>query len=131
MKKRENKNKDENSSKVINLEFLKNEIESEQELNGQITVNYSGRFDSISINAQIENSSDMFTYIELENKKISHPYSRFSIMKKDLQDPSKIKFKAITKHIPTNTHSNVKFRIAIIQEHKEIASDVRFVKIKK
>ncbi|MDF0679756.1 MAG: hypothetical protein P0116_02195 [Candidatus Nitrosocosmicus sp.] len=45
-------------------------------------INYTGRFDSISINSQIEDSSDVFTYTEINGKKINHPYARLSIMKR-------------------------------------------------
>ena len=52
-------------------------------------------------------------------------------MKKELQNPSSIRLKAITKHVPNNAESVVKFRATLIQEHKEIASDIKFIKIKK
>jgi hypothetical protein len=115
----------------IFLDFNNKEINAEEELECIITINYTGRFDSISINSQIEDSSDVFTYTEINGKKINHPYARLSIMKKELQNPSSIRLKAITKHAPKNTQSVVKFRATLIQEHKEIASDVKFIKIKK
>lgn len=126
-----NKSDINSTKKAVDLEIIEKEIKSGQELNGKISINYDGRFDSISINSQIENSSDIFTYLELENKKINHPYARLSIFKKDIQDPRTIQFKAITNHIPKDTESNVKFRVTLIQEHKEIASDIKFIKIKK
>ena len=52
-------------------------------------------------------------------------------MKKELQNPSSIRLKAITKHVPKSTESVVKLRATLIQEHKEIASDIKFIKIKK
>jgi hypothetical protein len=115
----------------IFLDFKNKEINIGEELECIIAINYTGRFDSISINSQIDDSSDVFTYIEINGKKINHPYARLSIMKKELQDPSNIRLKAITKHIPKNTESVVKFRATLIQEHKEIATDVKFIKIKK
>lgn len=120
----ENKNKNIHKDKIINLE-----IDGKKEIDGRIIINYSGRFDSISINSQIENSSDVFTYTEIDNKKINHPYARLSIFKKEIKDPKIIKFKAFTNHIPRNNESKVKFRATLIQEHKEIASDVKFIKI--
>ncbi len=117
-------NKNINEDKKINLE-----IDGKQEIDGIIIINYAGRFDSISINSQIEDSSDVFTYIEIDGKKINHPYARLSVFKKEIQDPKMIRFKAFTKHIPKNRESNVKFRVTLIQEHKEIASDVKFIKI--
>jgi hypothetical protein len=115
----------------ILLDFKNKEIDMGEELECIISINYTGRFDSISINSQIEDSSDVFTYTEINGKKINHPYARLSIMKKELQDPTSIRLKAITKHIPKSTESVVKLRATLIQEHKEIASDVKFIKIKK
>jgi len=115
----------------IFLDFKNKEINVGEELECIITINYTGRFDSISINSQIEDSSDVFTYTEINGKKMNHPYARLSIMKKELQDPSSIKLKATTQHVPKNTESVVKLRATLIQEHKEIASDIKFIKIKK
>ena len=115
----------------IFLDFKNKEINVGEEFEFIITINYTGRFDSISINSQIEDSSDVFTYTEINGKKINHPYARLSIMKKELQDPSSIRLKAITKHVPKNIESVVKLRATLIQEHKEIASDIKFIKIKK
>ena len=120
-----------NESTNILLDFKNKEINTGEELECIISINYTGRFDSISINSQIEDSSDVFTYTEINGKKINHPYARLSIMKKELQDPTSIRLKAITKHIPKSTESVVKLRATLIQEHKEIASDVKFIKIKK
>ena len=115
----------------IFLDFNNKEVSIGKELECIITINYTGRFDSISINSQIDDSSDVFTYTQINDKKINHPYARLSIMKKELQNPSSIRLKAITKHVPKNTESVVKFRATLIQEHKEIASDIKFIKIKK
>ena len=74
------------------LLYLKNkEINIGEELDCIISINYSGRFDSISINSQIEDSSDVFTYTEINGKKINHPYARLSLMKKELLDPTHIR----------------------------------------
>jgi hypothetical protein len=127
-----NKNKNINEDKKIDLEMIEKEMDGKKGVEGRIKINYAGRFDSISINSQIEDSSDVFTYIEMDDKKINHPYARLSVFKKEIQNPEKaIKFKAFTNHIPKNTESNVKFRVTLIQEHKEIASDVKIVKINK
>lgn len=125
------KNKNNNEDKKIDLAIIEKEVDGGKEVDGRITIDYLGRFDSLSINSQIEDSSDVFTYTEIDDRKINHPYARLSILKNDLQDPKTIKFKAFTNHIPKTTESNVKFRVTLIQEHKEIASNVKFIKIKK
>lgn len=117
--------------KVLSLTFEENEIHPNQEIHGRIELNYNGRFDTIVINSQIENSSDIFNFIQLNGKKINHPYARLSIYKKDLEEKRMVDFVAITQHIPNNDFSKVKFRASIIQEHKEVTNDILFLKIKK
>jgi len=125
-----NKNTEE-GKKNIDLQITEGkQTDGKKEIDGKIIINYTGRFDSISINSQIEDSSDIFTYTEIDEKKINHPYARLSIFKKDIQNPNIIRFKAFTDHKPKTIESNVKFRATLIQEHKEIASVIKYIKIK-
>ena len=117
--------------KELSLTIKETEIHPNQEIHGRIEVNYNERFDTIVINSQIENSSDIFNYIQLNGKKINHPYARLSIYKKDLEEKRIVDFIAITQHLPKNDFSKVKFRVSIIQEHKEVINDILFLKIKK
>ncbi len=117
--------------KELFLTIEEKEIYPNEEIHGRIELNYNGRFDTIVINSHIENSSDICNYIELNGKKINHPYSRLSIYKKDLEEKRIINFIAITQHIPKNDFSKVKFRTSVIQEHKEVANDILILKIKK
>jgi hypothetical protein len=117
--------------KELLLTINETEIHPNQEIHGRIEVNYSERFDTIVINSQIENSSDIFNYLQLNGKKINHPYARLSIYKKDLEEKRIVDFIAITQHLPKNDFSKVKFRASIIQEHKEVINDILFLKIKK
>ena len=117
--------------KELFLTIEEKEIHPNEEIHGRIQVNYNGRFDSIVINSQIENSNDICNYIELNGNKINHPYARLSIYKKDLEEKRIIDFIAFTSHVPKNEVSKVKFRISIIQEHKEVANDILILKIKK
>ena len=94
-------------------------------------VRYPGRFDSLVINSQIENSSDVFSYNSLNGKKIKHPYARLSIFRAELGGRTTVEFVATTNHVPAGDHSSVKFRVSIIQEHKEVVSDIAFIKIVK
>ena len=120
-----------NLQKYISIQIEKERIETEESLNAVVIIDYSGRFDSIAINSQIENSSDVFKYVNLNGKKINHPYSRLSLFKQDIPEARKIEFTVTTSHNPSNDISNAKFRVSIIQEHKEIASDIAYLKILK
>src|SRR6187200_1701499 len=83
----------------------------------------------IEINSQIENSNDIFNYTDLNGKKITYPYARLPIFKDDIGTRKALEFIATTKHVPESRSSNAKFRVTIIQEHKEVASDVAYIKI--
>ncbi|MGE5706381.1 MAG: hypothetical protein ACM3XP_06665 [Nitrososphaerales archaeon] len=117
----------------IKLQIFEQIIYPNEEIHGKIELSYDGRFDSVVINSQIENSNDIFNYVELNGKKINHPYARLSIFRKEIGDRNTIEFTAITKHIPSTSSglSRVKFRTSIIQEHKEIANYILFRDIKK
>ena len=119
------------AQKEISLSLVENSVAAGEELHGTVTINYSGRFDSLVINSQIENSSDVFSYSLLNGKKIKHPYARLSIFKTELGGVTAIEFTATTSHIPADDHSSVKFRVSIIQEHKEVASDIAYIKVVK
>jgi hypothetical protein len=120
------------AQKDISISLAEGAIAAGDELHGTVTINYHGRFDSIVVNSQIENSNDVFSYlVDLNGKKIKHPYARLSFFKSELAGGNTIHFISTTNHIPSNEYSNVKFRVSIIQEHKEVASDVAYAKIVK
>jgi hypothetical protein len=115
----------------VSIDLLENEIIAGQELHGIISIKYNGRFDSVVINSQIENSNDIFNYVTVNGKKMNYPYARLSMFKEDIQNNrNKLKFTAITTHKPAHGSTNGKFRVAIVQEHKEVATDLAFIKIK-
>ena len=116
--------------KDISISLAENSIAAGNDLHGTVVINYRERFDSIVVNSQIENSSDVFSYTSLNGKNIKHPYARLSIFKSELGGRDTINLTAITNHVPTEgKYSNVKFRVSIIQEHKEVASDIAYAKI--
>ena len=115
--------------KDISIKIMEKEISSGQDVHGIINLNYHGRYDSIIINSQIQNSNDVFNYTNINGKKINHPYARLSVFVNDIGDKRNLEFIANTKHVPSTDSSNVKFRVTIIQEHKEVASDIANIKI--
>ena len=118
------------AKKDVSISLAESSIVSGNDLHGTIVINYPGRFDSVVINSQIENSSDVFSYTNLNGKNIKHPYARLSIFRSELGGSTTINFTATTNHVPSATeYSNVKFRVSIIQEHKEVVSDIAYIKI--
>src|ERR671919_1197970 len=116
----------EKNTNGVAIEIVEKEIMSGQELHGKVDIIYTGRFDSIVINSQIENSSNIFNYTSVNGKKTNYQYARISIFKEDLQDKRKLEFTAFTLHEPRNNYTNSKFRVALVQEHKEVASALAF-----
>jgi hypothetical protein len=119
--------------KDVSISLAESSIIAGNDLHGTVVINYSGRFDSVVINSQIENSNDIFSYTSLNGKNIKHPYARLSIFKSELAGRNTINFTATTNHVPAegNEFTTAKFRVSIIQEHKEVVSDVAFTKILK
>ncbi|HKR57974.1 MAG TPA: hypothetical protein VJR67_03810 [Candidatus Nitrosopolaris sp.] len=115
----------------ISIKIEEVQVSTGKEIHGRIALNFPGRFDSVVINSQIEDSNDIFNYTSLNGRKINHPYARLSIFKDDLADTTTLEFTAITTHVPTTEFTNAKFRASIIQEHKEVASNIAYTKIVK
>ncbi|MEO9362512.1 MAG: hypothetical protein ABI348_01305 [Nitrososphaera sp.] len=116
----------------VAISLAEKEVAAGQELHGTVTINYVGRWDSVVINSQIENSSDVFTYSLLNGKKIKHPYARLSIFKDELKGKTVVEFVSSTNHVPAaGDYTSVKFRVTLIQEHKEIFSDIAYIKVVK
>ena len=117
------------AQKEVSISLAESSIVAGNDLHGVVVINYSERFDSVVINSQIENSSDVFSYTNLNGKNIKHPYARLSIFRSELAGSTTINFNATTNHVPSGEYSNVKFRVSIIQEHKEVVSDIAYTKI--
>lgn len=115
--------------KDVSISLAESSIIAGNDLHGTVVINYLGRFDSVVVNSQIENSSDVFSYTSLNEKNIKHPYARLSIFKSELAGRNTINFTTTTNHVPAGEYSNVKFRVSIIQEHKEVVSDIAYTKI--
>ena len=102
------------------------EIHPNSEIRGSIIVNYPGRYDGIVINTQILNSNELIIFKSYNEKKISQNVSRLFISK-DVMPDNKAEFSACIVFDPKESHE-VKFRVSIIEQHKEIESDVLFAK---
>jgi len=108
--------------KLENLNIVPN-----SEIRGKIEVRYQGRYDGIVINTQILNSNQLIVYKSYNGRPISQNLSRLFISKDNMSE-NKAEFTAVIEFKPSEPH-DVKFRVSIIQEHKEIESDVLFAKL--
>jgi hypothetical protein len=112
--------------KDIELRLDSETIKPNSEIKGTVIVNFTGRYDGIVINTQILNSNELIVYKSYNGKEISDNVSRLFISK-DVMPDNKAVFTAVIEFEPKESHE-VKFRASIIEQHKEIESDILFAK---
>ncbi|MCH7648045.1 MAG: hypothetical protein QQN64_06145 [Nitrosopumilus sp.] len=110
------------------IEFKLNSIDihPNSEIKGTISVSYSGRYDGVVINTQILDSNEHIVYKSYNGKNISQNVSRLFI-NKDVMPENKAEFTALIKFEPKQEYE-IKFRVSIIEQHKEIESQIIFAK---
>jgi len=113
---------------VKDIEFGLNskEIYPNSEIKGTISVSYPGRYDGVVINTTILDSNEHIIYKSYNGKKISQNVSRLFI-NKDVMTENRAEFTAIISFEPKKEHE-IKFRASIIEQHKEIESQIIFAK---
>jgi len=113
---------------VKDLEFELNstDIHPNSEIKGTISVAYQGRYDGVVVNTTILDSNEHIIYKSYNGKKISQNVSRLFI-NKDVMPEHKAEFSAIINFEPKHEHE-IKFRVSIIEQHKEIESKIIFAK---
>ncbi len=112
--------------KDIEFSLNSKDIHPNSEIKGTITVSYPGRYDGVVINTTIMDSNEHIIYKSYNGKKISQNVSRLFINRNVMPD-NKAEFTAIITFEPKQEHE-VKFRASIIEQHKEIESQIIFAK---
>ena len=112
--------------KYIELKLNNENIKPRVEIKGYITVNFPGRYDGVVVNIQILDSNNLVVYKSYNGVQISQNVSRLFISKDSMPD-DKAEFTAIIDFIPERLH-DVKFRVSIIEQHKEVESEQLFAK---
>ncbi len=112
--------------KDIEFSLNSKDIHPNSEIKGTITVSYPGRYDGVVINTTIMDSNEHIIYKSYNGKKISQNVSRLFINRNVMPD-NKAEFTAMITFEPKQEHE-VKFRASIIEQHKEIESQIIFAK---
>ncbi len=112
--------------KDIEFKLNSTDIHPDSEIIGMISVTYPGRYDGIVINTQILDSNEHILYKSYNGKNISQNVARLFI-NKDVMPENKAEFTALIKFEPKQEHE-IKFRASIIEQHKEIESQIIFAK---
>ena len=112
--------------KDMEFKWNSEDIHPNSEIKGTISVSYPGRYDGVVINTTILDSNEHIIYKSYNGKNISQNVSRLFI-NKDTMPENKAEFTAIINFEPNQEHE-IKFRVSIIEQHKEIESQIIFAK---
>jgi len=112
--------------KDLEFKLDSTDIHPNSEIHGTISVTYPGRYDGVVINTQILDSNEHIIYKSYNGKNISQNVSRLFI-NKDVMPENKAEFTASIDFEPKQEHE-IKFRVSIIEQHKEIESQIIFAK---
>ncbi len=99
------------------------DLKYEGEIHGDVKINYNGRFDGVQVNTYVLGGSELVEFVAFDDKSISMP-TRLYIPKHDISN-NQFSFKVVVK----SKGKKIRFRAAIIQEHKEIESQTKFIEI--
>ncbi|MGQ0772398.1 MAG: hypothetical protein ACT4NT_06480 [Nitrososphaerota archaeon] len=112
--------------KDIEITIQSTDIKQNSEIRGIIKVSYSGNYDSVVLNTQILGSNELMLFTSCNGKKLNSRSARLFIGKETMPE-NRAEFTAMITFEPHGEH-DVKFRASIIEQHKEIESDVLFAK---
>ena len=112
--------------KDLEFELNSTDIHPNSEIIGTVSVSYPGRYDGVVINTTILDSNEHIIYKSYNGKKISQNVSRLFI-NRDVMPEHKAEFLATINFEPKQEHE-IKFRVSIIEQHKEIESKIIFAK---
>lgn len=110
--------------KEISIELKDSEIRRGAEIRGTVTVSFPA-YDGVVINAQILNSNEHVRYTSYNGTKVQQVARLF--VGRDRMPDNKVEFTASVDFEPEEEHE-VKFRASIIEQHKEISSDIIFAR---
>tara|TARA_B100000029_G_scaffold512066_1_gene607740 strand:- start:2072 stop:2422 length:351 start_codon:yes stop_codon:yes gene_type:complete len=110
--------------KDVEIKLENSKIKPHSEIKGTVTVSYPGLFDGIVINTQIIGTNELVVWRSYNGKQIEQNVSRLFISK-DSMPENKAEFTATIEFEPKEEH-DVKFRVSIIEQHKEVENDQLF-----
>ena len=116
------------AEKAIRISVKQNSVIPQSDINGTVTVNHRGRFDGVQVNTHITGTNEQVHFVDVDGKKISL-FVRLFISRNEIGEKNSFNFTARVEQTNLPKQTNIRFRAAIIQEHKEIESDVILVPV--
>lgn len=116
------------AEKAITISVNQNSVVPQSEINGIVTVNYQGRFDGVQVNTYITGTNEQVHFVNIDGKPISL-FARLFVSRDEMGTKNFFNFTAKIEQTNLSKQTSIRFRVAMIQEHKEIASDVIVVPV--
>lgn len=111
------------AEKAIRIRIKQDSVVPQSDINGTVTVNYQGRFDGVQVNTYITGTNEQVHFVNIDGKEISL-FVRLFVSRKEMGKNNSFSFTARVEQTNLPKQTSIRFRAAIIQEHKEIESDV-------
>lgn len=116
--------------KDIELSLSSEEFGQGEIVGGTARVSYGGRFDGVVLNTQILDSNDLVVYRSYAGREIEKRTSRLFIPRDIMSGGGTVAEFSASAESSDGRGREVKFRASIIEQHKEVESDVVFAKLK-
>ncbi len=116
------------AEKAIRISVKQNNIIPQSDIDGNVTVNYPGRFDGVQVNTYITGTNEHVQFVSVDGKRISM-FVRLFVGKEEMGEKNSFNFVARLEQTNLPKQTRIRFRAAIIQQHKEVESDVIFVPV--
>jgi hypothetical protein len=114
--------------KAIKISVKQNKIIPQSDVNGNVNVNYHGRFDGVQVNTYITGTNEQLRFVSVDGRPISL-YARLFVSRNELCEKNSFNFTARIEQANIPSQTSIRFRAALIQEHKEIESDLILVPV--
>lgn len=101
-------------------------------IRGTVRVGYNGRFDGVVVNTQILDSNELVVYRSCAGREIEKNVSRLFVPREAMSadgPTTAAEFTASIEFAAARDH-DVKFRASIIEQHKEVESDIVFARLR-
>lgn len=117
------------AERAISITLEQKSILPGSDINGTVTVTYGDRFDGVQVNTYVMDTNEQIHFVNVNGKPISL-FARLFVHRNDMGGKKSFDFVARLEHDNLPKQTKIRFRAAIIQEHKEVESDTIFVPAK-
>lgn len=116
------------AEKAIRISISQKTIVPQSDISGTVTVNYPGRFDGVQVNTNVTGTNEQVHFTSIDDRKISL-LVRLFVSKNEMGEKNSFSFIARLEQTNIPGQTSIRFRAAIIQQHKEIESDIILVPV--